>query len=221
MARIRSFISPPSTAGRPPGRCWPGRLPRLPGGRSKVEPVPCSRTPALRLWLSPGRNSIPRSVWQSSTGSPCSSPTPPLPGEAAVDPLQLLKGAESDLQFPLLVSIVDLDRRPKPIAETLLQLDDLHRAKCPHLGRGAGLDRLACPHRIFHLPDTPTLGDGTFGEMVGEGSVLHPDQRAGMTGRELAVVYQDLNLQRQLQKTQRVGDGGSGLPHPVGHSFLS
>src|SRR3990170_1557450 len=192
MARIMSFISPPSTAGRPPGRCWPGRLPRLPGGRSKVEPVPCSRTPALRLWLSPGRNSIPRSVWQSSTGSPCSSPTPPLPGEAAVDPLQLLKGAESDLQFPLLVSIVDLDR-----------------AKCPHLGRGAGLDRLAGPHRIFHLPDTPTLGDGTFGEMVGEGSVLHPDQRAGMTGRELAVVYQDLNLQRQLQKTQRVGDGGS------------
>src|SRR3990172_5437800 len=184
MVTIASSSSPRSTAAPPPGRCSPGRSPRSPGAGWRAEPARFSRTPAPRLWLSPGPSSMMRLVSPLSTGSPCSSPTPPLPGETAVDPLQFLQRTEPDLQLALLVSIVDLHRGPEPLAKPFLQLDDLHRAKRPNPAR-PGLERLAGSSCFLHLTDTPPLGDGSLRQMGGEGDVLHPNQRSHVTCRQL------------------------------------
>src|SRR3546814_5963196 len=72
-------------------------------------------------------------------------------------------------------------------------------------------------HPPLRLADIQPAADHLLGEALG---VVAADQRAGMAGRQLPFVQQQLHALRQRQQAQGIGDVGAALAKGAGEIFL-
>src|SRR5882672_4168641 len=136
------------------------------------------------------------------------------------DLVELVEVAVADVHGAASLAVLDTDRQAKCVADALLQLDRigvLHLAAAPRLLGFADRHALDMRQR-FGLTDVEPLLDNALG---GGGRIGHADQRAGVTGRQLARCDIGLHLGRQLGQPHHVGDVAPALADDLGDLVLA
>ena len=143
-----------------------------------------------------------------------------------VDPLEVLEVGELDHDPAPLRAHVDLHPGVELVGEQLLQLEEPGGPELapgrPAVGRRhvVGAAAGARPHGLLGVAHGQALAGDAPGQRLLEGPVGRPEQRLGVAGRHLAVGHQPLDLGRQLEQPQEVGDGRAALADPLGHRLL-
>ena len=117
------------------------------------------------------------------------------------------------------IAVIDADRKAERVADALFQRD---RVRVFDLA-AARLLRLALRHALdmrqrLGLAHVEALLDDAFG---GSGRIGHADQRAGVTGRQLARCDVGLHLGRQFRQPHHVGDVAAALADDLGDLVLA
>src|SRR5690606_21341234 len=136
-------------------------------------------------------------------------------GEKLEDPLEILRAVERDLQLAFhAASPLDADVRSERTLQLLLELT-LGRVARLFLPRATTRRTLRSLDLGLAVADAPPLLDRAPRELRNDAVVLRPEQRAGMPCRQAVLPNENAYAGRQLEQTDRIGDGRSVLPHDV------
>src|SRR5438445_2105466 len=201
------------------GRWAPRRQRRTPpGGRPPARPTSLPRTPTPAPDTAASRDRHPCGRRSSRRGP---SSVERSSEEDLEQAREVLVRVERDVDLPLpFRAQCDPHVGAQPAAQRLF--DAPHLGGLPYSALEARPPLRCAPaaHAVLDLADREPLRNGLPREGRRRAGILEREEPAGMTHGEVTAMQHRQHRLGQLQKPERVGDGGAIAPHGVRHVLL-